>query len=458
MGWRFTEKMKFQINDIIEATGGKLLKSLNISGKFTISTDTRSIKPEEIFMPIVGANFDGHEFIQQAIDKGCRGYFVDKDHKNINMQSAKFIIQVDNTLEAYLKLANFYRKKIAPIVIAVTGSSGKTTVKEMIFSAISSQYKTHKSKLNHNNEMGLCQTLIAMPDNTEVLVVEMGMRGLGEIELLSKYAEPDIAVITNAGTAHLGRLGTIENIAKAKCEIAKYLHKEGTLIAFEQEIIKNNANWSGKTIFYSLNSPYLQVIEKNENYSVFVYKNNEYKINVAGEFNILNAVAAIEVALLTGVTPENIKKGLIEYKPIDNRGQIFTIKNNIKVINDSYNANPESMKASIKSVLDSYPNSKITLVLGDMGELGDYEEKMHREVGSFISDKPFHCLITVGKKAEFIAQEVKNTSVISKAFNNIDEAVEYLLKNVENNSVIFLKASRAMAFDKISEQLKDRGV
>jgi len=447
--------MKFQVKDILEITGGKLLRGKDISGEFNLSTDTRNIMSDEIFLPLSGENFDGHNFINTALSKGIRGYFIDKNHQNFVFEEALFVIEVEDTLNAYLQLANYVKSQINPVVIAVTGSSGKTTTKEMIYSVLSQQYKTHKSKLNHNNEIGLCQTMLGMPDDTEFLVVEMGMRGPGEIELLSKYAQPDIAVITNIGTAHIGRLGSREKIAKAKSEIVKYLDKEGTLIAYNEELVKKAAKWDGKTIYYNLDI--VKIVKQDSDCSEFFYKNNKYKLNVSGEYNIINSLAAIEAGFLARLSPDKIAEGLALYRPIDNRWQIMDYRNNIKIINDCYNANPDSVKAVVKAVISSYSNKKVVLVLGDMAELGKYEESLHKEIGDFLKNKPIFELITVGEKAELISKSLENEKFNVKSFTRNDEVVEYLLDTLAPESVVLLKASRCMSFENIVEKLKNAG-
>jgi len=322
----------------------------------------------------------------------------------------------------------------------------------MVFSVLAENFRTHKSLLNHNNEIGFCQTLMSMPEDTEFLVVEMGMRGLGEIELLSKYAEPDFAIITNVGTAHIGRLGSIENIAKAKCEIIKYLKPDGTLIAFDNELIKNFCNRSGKEIFYGKN---YQILEITENSIKFIYDENEYELPVNGEFNVINSLAAIEIGKLAGISIEKIRHGLSKYKPVGERGRIIKLDDNTKIVADYYNANPDSMKASINSVISTYPDSNITLVLGDMGELGKYEDLMHKEIGEFLSNKPISQLITVGEKAKLIAESVKNTNIKIKICMNNKEASDYLKKNLPQKGIVLLKASRSMKFEEIAEELQN---
>ena len=207
-----------KIRELISATNATIISLINEDSDVNISTDTRTIKTGDFYLPLKGVSFDGEKFIPQALEKGAVGTFCTENYNNSDIT----VLKVENTLNADLELANYRRNKLNPKVVAVTGSSGKTTTKELVASVLAEKYKTFKTPLNHNNEIGFCQTIFEMPDDTEVLVLEMGMRGLGEIELLSKYAEPDLTIISNVGTAHIGRLGSRENIAKAKCEIVKY--------------------------------------------------------------------------------------------------------------------------------------------------------------------------------------------------------------------------------------------
>lgn len=321
----------------------------------------------------------------------------------------------------------------------------------MVFSVLAENFRTHKSLLNHNNEVGLCQTLMSMTEDTEFLVVEMGMRGLGEIELLSKYAEPDFAIITNVGTAHIGRLGSLENIAKAKCEIVKYLRPDGTLVAFDDNLIKNFCGQKGRQIFYGKN---YQILEITENSIKFLYDKNEYELPVNGEFNVINSIAAIEIGKLAGLDAEKIRHGLLKYLPVGERGRVINTDKNLKIIADYYNANPDSMKASITSVISTYPDFEITLVLGDMGELGEYENQLHQEIGEFLSRKSFFQLVTVGEKAKIIADSVKNKNITLKTFMNNKEASAYLKNIRAEKSLVLLKASRSMKFEEIAEELQ----
>lgn len=438
--------MKLTLEEIKRAIGTQI----SGEGSFEISTDTRTIKKDDLYLPLKGANFDGENFCNKALEAGAAGCFYTKE------KPCELAIKVDDTLTAYLQIANFIRNKYNPKVVGVTGSSGKTTTKEMIYSVVSEKFKTHKTFSNHNNEIGFCQTVLSMNEDTEVLIVEMGMRGLGEIELITKYAEPDFAVITNAGSAHIGRLGSLDNIAKAKCEITSHLKE--TLIAHDCERLRKFANFNGEKIFYSLDD--VEILEKRSGYLKFVYKDKEYELNVDGDYNIENSLSAIEIGYKLGMTYEEIKRGLFAYKPIEKRWEAETV-NGFKIINDSYNANPESMKASVSTFLELYENPVV--ILGNMGELGKDEIKFHKEVGRYLGAKAVDCplsemypkFITVGNLAQYIGEELAKCGLDVKSFDNNLETSRYILANLNAGSTIFLKASRAMKFEEIIEYIKN---
>lgn len=419
---------------------------LNENTLFSISTDTRKLKKGDVYLPLRGENFDGHNFIDKAVEEGAFGYFT-QDRYKIN-KNAKFVLYVKNALVSYLELAKYIRNKINPFVIAITGSCGKTTTKEMLYSVFSTQKKTHKTLLNHNNEIGLCETMFTMPDDTEVVIVEMGMRNLGEIELLSNYSNPDMGIISNVGSAHVERLGTLENIARAKCEIAANLKPDGVFIGVYTEKIKNNLQYSGKKIYTNIKD--VQNIEISVDLTKFNYKDVEYCITQPGEYNISNALLAVEAGLYYGIDKENIKKGLINYKPIEKRWEKTQI-NNLTIINDSYNANPESMSAVLKTFLAIY-KKPIILVLGDMGELGKDSIIYHKQIGEFLSQYSDIELCTVGNLARHIA---RNTTLNSKEFENNEKCAQYIASNAPEGATILLKASRSMKFEQIIDKLKE---
>lgn len=435
-----------KLEEIISASGAQVIKTIETIDNIEISTDTRTIKKGDFYLPLKGANFDGENFLDKAIESGAIGCFITRDDYPEN---AKIVLKVSDTLETYLKLANFYRHKIAPKVIAITGSSGKTTTKEMVFAVLKEKFNTVKTLSNHNNEIGLCQTIFSMTPDTEVLIVEMGMRGLGEIELLSRYAEPDVAIITNAGTAHLGRLGSLDNIAIAKCEIAQHLNQQGVLIAHDCERLRKFNNFAGKKTFFSISGA--KVIERKAGYTKFIYKEDEYEIFTEGDFNVENAISAIEAGLALQMAPAEINHGLASYKPIEKRWEAENIAG-LNIINDSYNANPESMKASVAAFLGLYP--KPVVVLGDMGELGEQEARLHSQVGEALAKiaPEGTKFLTVGNLSRNIADALKGFDVTSVDTNK--EAAEFLQKHAPKGSNVFLKASRAMKFEEIINDIK----
>lgn len=437
--------MKLDFGEILKATNAEVIKSENSNNLFEFSTDTRTIKAGDIYIPLKGESFDGSNFIEKAIDSGAKGYFTSDKTKIYN--KAAFILYVEDTKEAYLQLANFYKNKIKPYTIAITGSSGKTTVKEMMYSVFKNAGTTVKSVLNHNNEIGLCQTLSSLENDTKYLIVEMGMRGLGEIELLSKYAQPDIAVIVNVGSAHIGRLGSLLNIAKAKFEITKYLNPKGILISHKNELIEQINDKIHQTIYFSLEDKNLEIKEMTSKSCRFEYKNQKYKLNVGGEHNIQNALSVIEAGLFAGLTSDIIAKGLEEFAPIEKRWDIKEVKG-FKIINDSYNSNPESVKAALKTFL-LYTETPKSVVLGDMGELGLNEEEYHNETGKFLEQFECDYVLTIGELAKHINPINKKTF----HFDNKTDLVAFIKKNLPKGSNILLKASRFMKFEEIIEEL-----
>lgn len=439
--------MKLELEEIIKATSAKVLKNDIKTGKLNFSTDTRTIQKGDIFVPIKGETFDGENFIENALNNGAEAYFTRNEKV---FDNAKTVLQVKDTLVAYLECARLCRKKINPKVIGITGSSGKTTAKEMMYAIASEKFRTHKTDKNHNNEIGFCQTMFNMKEDTEVLIVEMGMRGFGEIELLSKYSEPDITIITNAGTAHIGRLGSKENIAKAKCEIVKYQNPNGTFVTEENPMVKKIVDFSGKKVFCTLAD--VEFLEKTTDYTKFLYKGSEFEINVSGEYNVKDAIECIEAGFALGMNVEDIRNGLKKYKNIEKRFE-EEIVSGFKIINDSYNANPDSMKGFVKNVVELYENP--VLVLGNMGELGENSAKYHAEIGEYINtlNKTNITVLTVGELAKEINNAI-SVNINKKHFENTKDVSLYILANIDRRYTIFLKASRSEKFEDIIKYIK----
>lgn len=439
--------MMFTKEELIKSANAQILQD-NIENKeFSISTDSRTVNVNDIFLPLKGESFDGENFITDVVKKGCKAYFTTKD---IVEADADLVLKVEDTKEAYLSIAKYFRNKINPKTICVTGSSGKTTTKEMLFSVLSQKFRTHKTFSNHNNEIGFCQTVLSMPADTEVLIVEAGMRGIGEIDLISRNLSPDYGFVTNCGTAHLGRLGSVENIAKAKCEIVNGMNNNGCFIAKDQKITRNVLDFEGKKIFYSLDN--VKILEQKQKYSKFEYKGVIYELSVEGIYNIENSLGVIELAQDLGLSENQIKTGLKEFKTIEKRWETENI-NGLNFINDSYNANPDSMKSSVETFISIYKNPVV--VLGDMGELGDDEIYYHRQVGEYLSKLNRNVkYLCVGKLAAEIGNVLLDNGCSVEKFSENEEIAKYIVENFDENSTIFLKASRFMKFEEIMDYVK----
>ncbi|MBR6164239.1 UDP-N-acetylmuramoyl-tripeptide--D-alanyl-D-alanine ligase [bacterium] len=440
--------MRLSFSEIVEATKCEVIKGKENGLGFEFSTDSRTIKDGDIYIALSGEKFDGHDFLENIKEQGAKGCII--SDKSKLAEDFDYIFLVQDTKIAYLELSSFYKQKTGVKTVAITGSNGKTTTKEMMYSVCAQKFRTVKTKLNHNNEIGLCQTMSELTKDDEVLIVEMGMRGLGEIELLSRYAKPDLAIIVNVTETHIGRLGSIENIAKAKCEITSHLNPDGTLIALDSDLIRNANTYKGETIYFSLSSPELKILETTINSSKFEYKGQVYELNIAGEYNVQNALGVIETALKLGIEPELIAKGLKEFKQIEKRWEEIKLKG-FNIINDSYNASPASVRASVKTFLTYTPSPKV-IVFGNMGELGDNEIRYHREIGEYIDNFECDNLLTLGD----LAKNAEPKKIDTHHFETKEDLVNYMLQNLKQGSNVLLKASRSMKFEEIIKELEQR--
>ena len=428
--------------------------SFNIEG---ISTDTRKINNNEVFLAIKGDNFDGHDFVHIAVEAGAIAIIVAEDF-DITMYDYKNFIKVKDTVRAYGEIARFYRQKNNFIVVAVTGSCGKTTTKDMVASVLSKKFKVEKTFENNNNEIGLPFTILNTDPKTEVLVLEMGMRALGEIEYLTKVAMPNIGIITNIGIAHVGELGSQANIMHAKGELLENLSKDSVAIingedGFTDELKKK---FSGKIkVFgFSQNADIraINIIDIGKSTQVDIVRDNlkfQSKLNFKGKHLVLDCLIAIETGINLGIDIKESIDALNSMNVSPGRLEIIEEKD-YTIINDTYNANPDSMKRSLE-VLFGYEGSKIA-VLGDMRELGEDEVSYHEDMGMFLSNKGLKALITVGSLGEHIGIGLRksndeNTDIYS--YMNNEEAAYKLKELISLNDIILVKGSRAMAMEEI---------
>ena len=458
------------IKDIIKATNGELIIGKEEQEFKKICRDTRLIDKGDIYVGIKGENFDGNTLWKKAFENGASAVIVqdvDFSKEDLEEYSDKNIIKVDNTIEAISDIARYKRElygKDFP-VIGVTGSVGKTSTKDIISNVVAQKYKTLKTQGNSNNSIGLPFTIFNLADH-EAAVIEMGMNHFGEIEKLTKIAEPTISVITNVGTSHIGNLGSREGILKAKLEILEGMDKKILVINNDNDLLnkwylENKENIEIHTFGIKNKSEFnAQNIKLEENKSKFTVENKNEKIDidvpVAGEHFILNALCGLTVGKLLNLSNDEIKNGIKDFKLTAKRMEINHLKNNVTIINDSYNASYESMKASILNLKSMHATRRIA-VLGDMFELGSFSEKLHRDVGTEIYKNKIDKLYLIGNYAKFIGEEAKKEGYKEEDilyFENREELFNNLKKQLKNGDVILIKASNGMKLFELAEKLK----
>ena len=453
--------LKISAKKILDICNGTLLNGNEDSLIEKYSIDTRSINKGDMYVAIKGENVDGNNFICDAFDKGAIGCITDGEIPNELLQNYKdkLIIKVENTILALQQIASYIRMQYDIPVIAITGSVGKTSTKDIVASIVSKKYNVLKTEGNLNNHIGLPMTILSL-DNQNAIVVEMGMNHFKEISVLSKIAKPTIAVITNIGTSHIGNLGSRENILKAKLEILDGMGKNGSLIINNDNDLLHD--WSkkskNKNIYtYGINnsSNYTATnILQNEYSSTFNINNNKININVSGKHFIYNALAAFTVGKLLDINEKDIIEGIAEFKLTSKRMEIRKMSNNSIIIEDYYNASFESTLMAL-DVLSKINSKKKIAVLGDILELGNFSDEIHKKIGMELIKYNIDALITVGKAAKSIASEAKKIGIgkIYICDNNM-EAIHFLNQEIQDNSAILIKASHGMNFGEIAKEIK----
>ena len=454
-----------KVRDILQITKGQLIIGNENLECENFSKDTRTIQKGDIYIGIKGEKFDGSQFWEQALDNGAEAVIIENTEitsEDIQQYSNKTIIKVENTLEALYEIARYKRSLYDIPVIAVTGSVGKTSTKDIIASVVSTKYKTLKTEGNNNNNIGLPLTILKLKDH-EALVIEMGMNHFGEISLLTSIAKPTLAVITNIGTSHIGILGSRENILKAKLEILEGMSIPKIIINNDNDLLhkwyeenreKIEIHTFGIQNKSDLNAENIQLREDGSDFTAVSAKQTlNINVPVGGEHFIYNALCATQVGYNLGISNEKIIQGIAQFELTKKRMDIRKLDNGAILINDAYNASYESMKASLE-VLKNYTGTRKIAVLGDMFELGEYSEELHRKVGEEVANKNIDILICAGEASNFIIEEAKkNLKIRTYYFNNTEEIVENLSQELKNGDVILVKASNGMKFFEICQKL-----
>lgn len=481
-----------KIDQIVQAVGGKLLCGSDTKQIQEVVIDSRSTSKNGLFVPIVGEQTDGHNYIMGAVEHGAAAVLSavsyagqEKVVEECSKQDVA-VIEVEDTVFALQKLAAWYRSSFQIPVIGITGSVGKTTTKEMISAALETKYKVLKTIGNKNSQIGLPLMMFYLEEEYDIAVIEMGMSEFGEMARLSAVAQPECAVMTNIGVAHIAQLGTQENIRREKLSIVNHFVTGSTLflngndrllheiatqitqnkITLDCSIETKQVLEQSKAVTFGIGEGYdycadgLQTTSSGTNFTLHYTEAGTKQecpviLSVYGEHNVMNALAAIAVAKKYGVSPEQAAEGLRTYQPIAMRGQIIE-KNGITWIDDTYNASPDSMKSGAKVLLALEQVQRRIAVLADVKELGERSEELHSEVGAYLADlkdgnKKINLLITVGMQAAFIAIEArkKNCDFTCVSFENNEEAIEFLQKELKQGDAVLVKGSRGMKTDEI---------
>lgn len=457
-----------RVKDIVEICNAKLICGNQEVICESFSNDTRQIQQGDVYIGVKGENVDGNLFYETAFENGAKVCILDNleiTERIKNKYNDKVILLVENTTQAIQKIATYKRSLYDIPVIAITGSSGKTSTKDIVASVVSQKYNTLKTQGNFNSQLGLPLTILRLKEHN-ALVVEMGMNHLKEIETLTKIAKPTIAIITNVGTSHIGNLCSRENILKAKLEILEGLSKDGTLIINnDNDLLHNwyiqNKDYKVKTFGIDNTSDWNAInIQMNDQGSTFeaICKKDKFsvKVPVGGKHFIYNSLCAITVGELLGISKEEITQGIQHFELTKRRMDVRKNSQNITIINDTYNANYDSVKAAIEYLAEIKANRKIA-VLGDMLELGEFSKQLHEKVGEEIVKNKIDILVTVGKEAENIAKKAEELGLNKQNIYKLEtttKAVELLKKIFKPEDVVLVKASNGMKFDKIIEGIE----
>lgn len=452
--------LELSLQEILEATNGKVIKEPLDFKIHSVSIDTRKIQNNSLFISIKGERFNGNTYVIEAFNKGARLCLVDEILFKVNEVPKECgIIKVENTRIALMNLAKYYREKLNIKVIGITGSAGKTSTKDLLAALLSSRFKVFKTKGNFNNDIGLPLMILELNSDYNMAVLEMGMNNLKEIEKLAEISSPNMAIITNIGLSHIENLKSRENILKAKMEITELFNKDNTLVVNgNDDMLSKLESKDYKLISVGIGENFIigaKNIELKEFSSDFiVYSPNEeekFTLNLPGEHNIANLLLGIAIGKELGLTLNEMNEGLKNLESTSMRLEIIK-KEKFTLINDCYNSSPSSVKSSIDVMLNVKGNRRIC-ILGTMKELGDESPSAHREIGKYAEDNNIDLVLCCGEYSNYIKEGFHNNHCI--IYENKEELIDDLKNIIKDGDILLIKASRSMKFEEITKILMD---
>jgi UDP-N-acetylmuramoyl-tripeptide--D-alanyl-D-alanine ligase len=425
------------------------------------SIDSRTVGPGQLFFAVKGERLDGHDFVEQALEKGAAAAVVRNDQLGRYPGETR-LLAVEDTLVALQTLATAVRKLWGKPLVAVTGSAGKTTTKEAIAHVLSTRFRVLKSEGNFNNQFGLPLMLLKLEPEHDVAVIEMGMSHAGEIRALAKIAQPEIGVVTNVAAVHLEFFDSLAGIARAKYELVESLPSSGTAVlnADDEYVSQFGRDFKGKVVMYGTRATADVRAEKIQSkgangaeFDVVIGSVREHaRLPLLGEHNVLNALAAVAVGLERGVKAAEAVGALATLTPADKRGQVFQV-DNITAINDCYNSNPKALEAMVDALAAMAGRRRI-VVAGEMLELGPAGEEMHRRAGRHIGERKIDLLVGVRGLAQAMVEAAKQAGALAEFVTTPEEAGEWLARETRDGDVVLLKASRGVQLEKALETWK----
>jgi UDP-N-acetylmuramoyl-tripeptide--D-alanyl-D-alanine ligase len=412
-----------------------------------VCIDSRKLENQNIFFCIKGDSFDGHEFAEESLNKGAN--FVVVDNKQYFREDDPRYLLVANTLVALQMIANYHRETLNIPLIAITGTNGKTTSKELINTVLSTRFKTHATKGNFNNHIGLPLTILDMEEDTDIAIIEMGASGEHEISFLCDIAQPNYGIITNIGKAHLEGFGSLEGVKRAKGELYSYIrnHKGKLFINDDLDYLKEMSK-GVNSVFYGTDhhiKTYGKITKTHPHISVLYNNTNIINTQLAGTYNFPNVMLAVSIGLYFNVEADAIRRAIENYKPEINRSQSIKYKN-ADVILDAYNANPSSMLAAISS-FNEKPKHKGLVILGDMMELGADSHQEHKSLIEYVLNTNIDCIAVVGPLFCKAGEEISSDMI--RTFLTFDDVYKWFQKESWNKWDILIKGSRALNMEKL---------